>query len=199
MVWNREIETSIISVLMLIVIILLFLKREKLKPYGYKIISAIGLSLIIDIIAGCIRRSDEISKIYIAYLYYYGMLFIFYLIILLLYKELTKNPRLKRISKFIVIIFLLNFCIGWFFVNLQNGFPIGLLCVNALLMLISISLFLLNTFETDLVLEIKHYYPFWFALGLIVIQIGMIPLLLIQRISTTAMTTSLWTSSSVFS
>ena len=79
-----------------------------------------------------------------------------------------------------------------FTIKISDGFPEIILFFNVFLLLFAISLFLLDTFKTDLILEINHYYPFWFSLGMIVIYVGIVPSIFISKIITKATTSNLW-------
>jgi hypothetical protein len=59
-------------------------------------------------------------------------------------------------------------------------------------LLSAITLFLLDTFKTDLILNLKNYYPFWFSLGLIIIYLAIIPSIIISSSPNSIKDKPLW-------
>ena len=107
-------------------------------------------------------------------------------------QKIIKNKTLKKIAYAITGLFLLFYGYQVVTIDLADGFPQIILFFNVFLLLFVIALFLLDTFKTDLILEINHYYPFWFSLGLIVVYLGMVPSIIISKISSSTMTSGLW-------
>ena len=190
--WNRDIGLLIINILMLAICILLVKKRHILKPYGNYMIAAMVLTYLIDCVAFYIRFTDIIDRIYTTYIYIYGSLGLFFLIIFLMYQNLIKNMMLKNIARVLITAFIFFYAYQILTLNISEGFPELILYINVFLLLFMIALFLLDTFQTDIILEIKKYYPFWFSLGLIIIYMVMIPSVIISKSTTTTMTNGLW-------
>lgn len=190
--WDRNIGLYIINILMLAICILLIKKRKILQPYGSYMIAAMVLTYLIDCTTFFIRVTDYIDRIYNTYIYIYASLGLFFLIIFLMYQKLIQNSNLKNFAKIVTIVFIILYGYQIFTLNIKNGFPEVILYINVFLLLLMIALFLIDTFNTDIILEIKKYYPFWFSLGLIIIYMVIVPSILISKSSTSTMTSGLW-------
>lgn len=190
--WDRNIGLFIINILMLAICILLIKKRKILQPYGSYMIAAMVLTYLIDCTTFFIRATDYIDRIYNTYIYIYAGLGLFFLIIFLMYQKLIQNSNLKNIAKIVTIVFIILYVYQIVTLNIENGFPEVILYINVFLLLFMIALFLIDTFNTDIILEIKKYYPFWFSLGLIIIYMVIVPSILISKSSTSTMTSGLW-------
>lgn len=191
MEWNRNIGLYFINILMLIICIIIFKKRNVLGAYYPYIFAAMLLTYLIDSVT-FILRSIGANDIYNLYIYIYAGLGLFFLIIFLMYQNLIKNNTLKNISKLITVFFLISYFYEIFNIKISDGFPSIILFINVFLLLFVISLFLLDTFKTDLILEISHFYPFWFSLGLIIIYLGIVPSIFISKIVTGRNSINLW-------
>ena len=192
MEWNRDIGLVIINILMLVILIFLVKKRRSLGDYKYYMIGAMGITYLIDVVTFYIRLTKSIPSIYTLYIYVYGGLGVFFLILFLMYQKLIKNKNLKMLALGITAIFILFYFYKVFTLNIAEGFPQNILFFNVFLLLFIIALFLLDTFKTDLILEINHYYPFWFSIGLIVIYVGMVPSIIISKIASSTIIVGMW-------
>lgn len=190
--WDRNIGLFIINILMLAICILLIKKRKILQPYGSYMIAAMVLTYLIDCTTFFIRATGYVDRIYNTYIYIYAGLGVFFLIIFLMYQKLIKNSNLKNIANIVTIVFIILYVYQIVTLNIENGFPEVILYINVFLLLFMIALFLIDTFNTDIILEIKKYYPFWFSLGLIIIYMVIVPSILISKSSTSTMTSGLW-------
>ncbi|WP_147436426.1 hypothetical protein [Chryseobacterium sp. 7] len=61
--------------------------------------------------------------------------------------------------------------------DLLHHFSFNMLYVDILLLLFSIILFLYQTFNSDKILGITNYLPFWISVALLIFFIGSIPIL----------------------
>ena len=150
------------------------------------------LTYVVDSVNFYIRLDKDINRIYTLYIYIYGGLGIFFLLIFLMYQKLIKDKVLKNISKTITVLFILFFLFQIITLNVKDGFPDILLFFNVFLLLFMIALFLLDTFKTDLILEIKNYFPFWFSLGLIIVYLGVVPSIIISDMPKSKVTATFW-------
>lgn len=110
--------------------------------------------------------------------YVIGFLMIVFFLYLLYYNQLLYVPLLKKIQTVILILFVLN--IGFMFYtedDLLHHFSFNMLYVDILLLLFSIILFLYQTFNSDKILGINNYLPFWISVALLIFFIGSIPIL----------------------
>lgn len=192
MEWNRDIGLVIINILMLVILIFLIKKRRSLGDYKYYMIGAMGITYLIDVVTFYIRLTKSIPSIYTLYIYVYGGLGVFFLILFLMYQKLIKNKNLKMLALGTTAVFILFYFYKVFTLNIAEGFPQNILFFNVFLLLFIIALFLLDTFKTDLILEINHYYPFWFSIGLIVIYVGMVPSIIISKIASSTIMIGMW-------
>lgn len=192
MEWNRDIGLLIINILMLSILVLLIKRRNILGEYQSYMISAMSITYFIDLFAFYIRLDYTMPIIYNLYLYIFGGLGLFFLIIFLMYQNVIKTRLLKKLAKIVTVLFVLFYIYQIFTIRFSDGFPENILFFNVFLLLFVIALFLLDTFKTDLILEIKYYYPFWFSLGLIIIYLGIVPSIIISKISSATMLSGLW-------
>lgn len=190
--WNRDLGLVVINLLMLSILILLIKKRNILEPFAYYMIAAMSITYIIDVAAFIIRLSKNIDRTASLYLYTYGGLGVFFLVVFFMYPRIIINKSLKFISKFVAIIYILSYCYQIYHFDISAGFPKNILFINAFLLLFVVVLFLLDTFKTDLILEISHYYPFWFSLGLVIIYLGIVPSIIISDMPNSKITSGLW-------
>lgn len=110
--------------------------------------------------------------------YVIGFLIIVFFLYLLYYYQLLYVPLLKKIQIIILILFVLN--IAFMFCtedDLLHHFSFNMLYVDILLLLFSIILFLYQTFNSDKILGITNYLPFWISVALLIFFIGSIPIL----------------------
>lgn len=110
--------------------------------------------------------------------YVIGFLMIVFFLYLFYYYQLLYVPMLKKIQVIILILFVLNIVIMFYTEDdLFHHFSFNMLYVDILLLLFSIILFLYQTFNSDKILEIKNYLPFWISVALLIFFIGSIPIL----------------------
>ncbi len=110
--------------------------------------------------------------------YVIGFLMIVFFLYLFYYYQLLYVPMLKKIQVIILILFVLNIVIMFYTEDdLLHHFSFNMLYVDILLLLFSIILFLYQTFNSDKILEIKNYLPFWISVALLIFFIGSIPIL----------------------
>ena len=192
MEWNRDIGLVIINIIMLMILVLLFKKRKLLGDYKYYMIGAMGITYLSDVVTFYFRLTKIVPAIYTLYIYIYGGLGVFFLILFLMYQQLIKNKNLKMLALLTIIVFVLFYFYKIFTLNIVDGFPQNILFFNVFLLLFIIALFLLDTFKTDLILEINNYYPFWFSIGLIVIYVGMVPSIIISKIASSTIMIGMW-------
>lgn len=190
--WNRDIQMAIINALMLSICILLYKKRKILGSYRFLMIGAMVVTYIVDVLTFYIRLDKDVDKSISLYVYLYGTFGLFFLLLFLMYQKLINNKVLKNIAKLITGLFLAFYTYQIYIFKIENGFPDNLLFFNVFLLLFTIALFLLDKFQTDIILDIKYYYPFWFSLGLIIIYLAIVPSVIISDIPNVKKNKSLW-------
>ncbi|MDR2206234.1 MAG: hypothetical protein LBE36_08795 [Flavobacteriaceae bacterium] len=83
---------------------------------------------------------------------------------------------IQRIITFVFVLVSI-FLISWQGKNFFHEFPTNFYFFETILLLGSISLFLYETFHSNIVLNIKSYFPFWVSICLIMVYVGLLPLL----------------------
>lgn len=192
MVWDKDIGLIIINILMLIICLLMFRKKADLGSYGKYMIAAMVLTYLIDTVVFFLRVCTNIHFIYRTYIYIFGGLGLFFFIIFLMYQQIINHATLKKIAQVSTVLFCLFYIYKVSTITLSDGFPEEIFFFNVFLLLFVIALFLLDTFKSNIIFEINHYYPFWFSLGLIVIYVGMVPSIIISKVSASMMMSGLW-------
>ncbi|KMQ66517.1 hypothetical protein ACM46_03015 [Chryseobacterium angstadtii] len=110
--------------------------------------------------------------------YVIGFLMIAFFLYLLYYYQLLHWPVLKKIQSVLLVLFVINIGVMFYIEDdLLHHFSFNMLYVDILLLIFSIILFLYQTFNSDKVLEITNYLPFWISVALLILFIGSIPIL----------------------
>ncbi len=92
-------------------------------------------------------------------------------------------------SKVINVISMVCLVIGYslfvyFETDFFNRLPVGFFLFEVVLLMTNIFLVLRETFNSDKILYIRTYYPFWACIGLMAIYLGITPLMVIGDSST---------------
>lgn len=173
--WNIEIGKQISMVVSVAVITLMTVKYKKIgRENLFFIVGYILLSLI-DIFCyfyfNATNRSTETF-------YVIGFLMIAFFLYLLYYFQLLYWPVLKKIQCILLILFVVNILVMFYTEDdLLHHFSFTMLYVDILLLMFSIILFLYQTFNSDKILELSNYLPFWISVSLLILFIGSIPIL----------------------
>lgn len=110
--------------------------------------------------------------------YVIGFLMIAFFLYLLYYFQLLYWPVLKKIQCILLILFVVNILVMFYTEDdLLHHFSFTMLYVDILLLMFSIILFLYQTFNSDKILELSNYLPFWISVSLLILFIGSIPIL----------------------
>ncbi|MGG5209248.1 hypothetical protein ACQWU4_09875 [Chryseobacterium sp. MIQD13] len=173
--WNIEIGKQISIVISFLVMALMIIKYRKIGKENLFFIAGYILLSLIDIFCYFYFRSTNRST---ETFYVIGFLMIVFFMYLLYYFQLLYWPVLKKIQSVLLILFVVNitvmFCIED---DLLHHFSFNMLYVDILLLLFSIILFLYQTFNSDKILELNNYLPFWISVSLLILFIGSIPIL----------------------
>ncbi|SHE59241.1 hypothetical protein [Chryseobacterium vrystaatense] len=173
--WNIEIGKQISMVVSVTVMALMTVKYKKIgRENLFFIVGYILLSLI-DIFCyfyfNATNRSTETF-------YVIGFLMIAFFLYLLYYFQLLYWPILKKIQCVLLILFVINILVMFYTEDdLLHHFSFNMLYVDILLLMFSIILFLYQTFNSDKILELNNYLPFWISVSLLILFIGSIPIL----------------------
>lgn len=173
--WNIETGKQISMIISIIVMTLMIIKYRKTGKenlffiIGYLLFSLIDISCYFYFKLTCLPTDI---------FYVIGFLMIVFFLYLFYYYQLLYVPLLKKIQMIILILFVLNIAVMFYTEDdLLHHFSFNMLYADILLLLFSIILFLYQTFNSDKVLEIKNYLPFWISVSLMIFFIGSIPIL----------------------
>lgn len=161
----------LISVL---VLILLFTKSKRIGHENRLFIAGYTLFSLIDIFCYFYYEFTELPT---DIFYTVGFLTLVFLLYLLYYFKLLHLILLRKIQIVIILLFLLNIIIQVIInENAYLHFSFNWLYINILLLLFSIILFLYQTFNSNKILYINNYLPFWISVALLIFFIGNIPI-----------------------
>lgn len=166
---------------MMLLFFLLLFQRKKLNGGVLYFILAIGIGVIVEIITSvCFKFFDRFYNT--IPFYTVGVIFFVFLFFFLYFHHLLEDKRLKKINRIIIGLFLLCYFLSFFLLkDFFTSFPFSMYFAEILLFTISIYLFLRQVFNSDKILTLRSYYPFWVSVGLLVIYLGVLPLLIISR------------------
>ncbi|WP_126653049.1 hypothetical protein [Chryseobacterium aureum] len=173
--WNIETGKQISMIISIIVMGLMIIKYRKTgKENLFFIIGYLLFSLIDMFCYFYFRFTSMPTDIF----YVIGFLMIVFFLYLLYYYQLLYVPLLKKIQIIILILFVLNIAVMFYTEDdLLHHFSFNMLYADILLLLFSIILFLYQTFNSDKILGINNYLPFWISVALLIFFIGSIPIL----------------------
>lgn len=157
------------------------IKRKKLgSQIHYFIIAMLfvflseSLSLLGTILYGDGFRVNRINVV--------GVIILFFLSVFVYFYKTLENKRLKAIQLGIIGLDILNIIFSLIFIeDFFIYLPYPTYFVTIVLLLASVALFFFETFNSEKVLNIMDYYPFWIAISLIVLYVGMLPLMIISK------------------
>lgn len=178
---NRILLSSILIFIYFLIILFMVIKRKELgSQIHYFIIAMLfvflseSLSLLGTILYGDSFRVNRINVV--------GVIILFFLAVFVYFYKTLENKRLKAIQLGIIVAHILNIIISLIFIeDFFIYLPYPTYFVTIFLLLASVALFFFETFNSEKVLNIMDYYPFWIAISLIVLYVGMLPLMIISK------------------
>ena len=177
--WNIETGKQISMILSIIVMLLMVIKYRKTGKENLFFIIGYLLFSLIDIF--CYFYFD-LTRLPTDIFYVIGFLMIVFFLYLFYYYQLLYVPLLKKIQTIILALFVLNIAVMFYTEDdLLHHFSFNMLYVDILLLLFSIILFLYQTFNSDKILGINNYLPFWISVALLIFFIGSIPILFFRN------------------
>jgi hypothetical protein len=173
--WNIETGKQISMGISVVVMALMIIKSRKIWKENLFFIVGYLLFSVIDIFCyfyfKATNRSTEIFFVI-------GFLMIVFFLYLLYYFRLIYLPILKKIQLILLALFVINIVVMFFIEDdLLHHFSFNMLYTDILLLMFSIILFLYQTFNSDKILELNNYLPFWISVSLLILFIGSIPIL----------------------
>ncbi len=182
MSWNRDITSLVITSLMLLTFILLVIFRRKLGKKIIYFIMAIGIGTFIEIFISISRWVFHIENS--IKLYVVGTNLFVFLLFFIYFHNLLEVRTLKAISSVIIGLFLLEYGLSAIFIeNFFTHFPFFSYFIQVVLLSGSIYLVISQAFNSDIILNLRGYYPIWICSGLMVIYLGIMPLLIMSNTS----------------
>ncbi|KIA90375.1 hypothetical protein OA86_00250 [Kaistella jeonii] len=171
---------------MLICLLFLILKRRKLEKGSNYFIFGLGILTFIEIY--CTLQKFINITYNSSILYVIGINLIVFLLFFLYFQSILISEKLKRVNLLLIVLFLLNYIGSAIFVeNFFTRFPFFSYFVEVVLLTGSIFLVMSQTFNSDKILGLGHYFPFWVCISLLVTYLGVLPLLVISYTATNLM------------
>lgn len=179
MIWNRFIAGVIMVFIMLISVFYMLYKRKHLeKGSGYYIV-AIGLLTLIEIFIMVQKHFNPDFQPLL--LYVVGVNFFVFLLFFLFFQSILVVKRLKKMNLVIISFFIFNYLASALFTkDFFDVFPFFSYFVQVVLLTGSIYLVISQTFNSDKILSLNTYFPFWVCLSLLVIYLGVLPLMIVS-------------------
>lgn len=173
--WNIETGKQISMGISVVVMALMIIKSRKIwKENLFFIIAYILLSLIDIFCYFYFKATNRSTEIF----FVIGFLILVFFLYLLYYFRLIYLPLLKKIQLILLAIFIINIGVMFYIEDdLLHHFSFRMLYTDILLLMFSIILFLYQTFNSDKILELNNYLPFWISVSLLILFIGSIPIL----------------------
>lgn len=111
-----------------------------------------------------------------------GVIVCFFILVLIYFYKILESKRSKNIQLVIICINFINIILSLIFIkDFFTFLPYVTYFITISLLLISITLFFFETFNSEKILNISQYYPFWIAISLIVLYLGLLPLIVISK------------------
>lgn len=178
---NRILLSSILNVFYILIIVFMVIKRKELgSQIHYFIIAMLfvflseSLCLLGTILYGDSFRVNRINVV--------GVIILFFLSVFVYFYKTLENKRLKAIQLGIIGLDILNILFSLIFIeDFFIYLPYPTYFVTIFLLLASVALFFFETFNSEKVLNIMDYYPFWIAISLVVLYVGLLPLIIISK------------------
>ncbi|QDP84029.1 hypothetical protein FNJ88_00115 [Chryseobacterium sp. SNU WT5] len=178
--WSQEVASSIQILLVVILFVLLLIKRKKLGKEIIYFLAAGAIVMVSSVFLFIMRISEPTFSIPVRY----NMMINFSVFILffLYFRGCLESRTAKKINIVLSIIFVISFVfINIFFGETYKNYPLLFYFIQVILLLINIFLLLHQTFNSNKILKIKSYYPFWVSVGLMANYVGTTPLLIITH------------------
>ena len=180
MQWNRELAALIIIILMIITVTLLILKRKQLGATVHYFTIALGLSTSVEIIGFILKLFDK--KFDTSFLYIIGTNFFVFLLFLFYFQSILQSKKYRTINLIVIFSFILNYILSALLIeNFFKIFTFSTYFVEVILLVTSIYLVLSQTFNSDKILVLSIYFPFWVCISLLAIYLGVMPLIVISK------------------
>lgn len=179
--WNRNAASVVQLLLVIVFFILLLIKRKELGTGIKYFIIANGIVVVTDTFLFIMRLSFKFNSVPI---YSVAVNLIVFLLFFLYFRSVLELRKSKIINAITIIVFLVSYIL--FAILSENfffRFPFKFYFLEVILLIVNIYLVLQEAFNSDKILNIKSYFPFWACIGLMSIYLGVTPLLIISNTS----------------
>ncbi len=174
------------NILTAILCIILILRYKKLGPgLGY-FLAAMIISTVVN--GAAFFYSLQQKGASTAFLFVSGILIAVYLCFFLYFRSLAKEKIYRNLHNIVLALAVLTYIFSAVFIeNFFTIFPSQTFFAISLLLLLSITIFIIETFNSDIILNITNYFPIWAMTGILVVFIGIVPLMLITNVADSIM------------
>lgn len=191
MYWNREIAGLIIIISMIFSATLLVFKRKNLEGHIFYFIGAIVLLSLIEITGFVTKIFDH--EYNTSKLYAIGTNFFVFLLYLLYFQKILQTKRLRNLNAIIIALFIVNYLGSALLVDeFFTRFSFVSYFFQVILLTGSINLVMSQIFNSDKILSLSTYFPFWVCISLLIIYLGVLPLLMISNVAARLMNLNLF-------
>ncbi len=146
--------------------------KDKFLKYFLWFLGYGFLTEMLGIVVGIgFKKPNHIVYNIYAMIYYFFFYWLFY--------TYFKNKRNKLIVSFFIPCLIIVFVIdSFFFNNVFDDFQFYTLLFGSITLIITIILFFVEILNSDAILKVKHLLIFWVAVGVMLFQLGFIPVFL---------------------
>lgn len=178
--WNQELASFIQLLLIIGLFLLLIIKRKKLGQEIIYFIGAGAIVMTVNTFLFIMRHSEPTYSI--LPVYNLAINFSVFSLFFIYLRKCLDSEISKRINLILFVIFVLSFIlINIFFCSSYKNYPLLFYFIQVIILLGNIFLVLRQTFNSNKILNIKSYYPFWVCIGLMTNYVGLTPLLIISH------------------
>ena len=179
--WNRDAASVVQLLVILFFFLLLLINRKKLgKGINYFIVAS-GIVVLTDTALFVMRLNFRFNSVPI---YSVAVNLIVFFLFFLYFRNILQLKKSRIINTLSIIIFLGSYILFAILTdNFFSKFPFKFYFLEVILLTVNIYFVLQETFNSDKILNIKSYYPFWACIGLMSIYLGVTPLLIISNTS----------------
>ena len=177
---SREIFTLLLNFFYLVILVFLLIYRKRLGKQIWLFIFAMLTVVITEWGVFIVRIFN--TQFNVNLFYSVGIAVVFFSVMLIYFYKILETPRLKKIQLLIIVLNMLNLLASFYLIeDFFSTFSFYNYFVSIILLLFSVMLFFYETFNSEKILQIKSYYPFWISISLVFIYLGILPLLIMSQ------------------
>lgn len=178
--WNRDVASIFQLAVVILFFLLLLIRRKKLgKEIIYLIIASAILAGTDSFVFSMRIFTPKFDS---TPAYSIGINLFVFLFYFLYFRQVLELKKSKKLNLILIVVFLICYILfAIFSENFFNKFSIRFYLIEVILLIGNIYLVLSETFNSDKILNIKPYYPFWACIGLMAIYLGITPLMILTN------------------